>query len=808
MHALTNSLTQRCARWLLFLLPALVLLLLPWGVLLPVGMAKYAIGIGGGFLLLAFAIVAWLQQRHIVLPRWWPVWTLLAPPIAYLIATIFSPHPLNSFFGEGFAADAFLPIALAAAAGVLAALLLRSRSDFFFFFATLFLSYWIGWIYTLFVALLPQIAASWGVALAPTPVGSWVQFAMWSGLMAVLSLVALVGFTFHEPRIRFALGGTLALALLALGVANVSYLWWLVGGVALATFVYSITTSRYIRPASSSTHHPPEGEEQAPAQESSLSEMSAGFRPTSLSLASLLTLAVSLVFLLSGTLLSTPLASFFGAVAVDVRPSWQATADILQKVYDASPFFGAGPSLFWREWVANRSVGVNATPFWNTEFLYATGFLPTAFITTGIVGAVAWIVLIIVFLWSGFRALVLRPTVDPLWYLFTLASFVGGAYLTTLAIVSTPPYPLIILLFFFVGAFYASLRQQVAGYGELSFSFVENPRLGFVVVLGLTVLFLASVVGLFVIGQRVVAWWHIGLAQRAENPDAVLAHLQRASQLMRDDSVFRFAVAAQLAKMNEVLNNQQLSEEERRSRFQELMTLTLQNAQQAIALDPQDYRNYVTLAQVYETLTALKVPEAYDRAKEAYEKARELNPTSPELLLGLARLEAARQEYEEAERYIEEALKLKGDYTPAIFLLAQLQIQQGKTDEAIRSVETTTILEPNNPVNFFQLGLLYYNEKEYEKAAEAFRRAVALNNRYANALFFLGLSEYKLGEKKKALERFQRLAQLDPTNELVQRALKNLKEGRAPLAQEGGSNGKETPSVEDLSEPPVAEPAQ
>ncbi|GIW68389.1 MAG: hypothetical protein KatS3mg099_337 [Candidatus Parcubacteria bacterium] len=804
MQTTHSSLVHRLVRWGLILLPVLALVVLPWGVLLPLNVGKYAIVILGSLVVVALGVIVWLQQRHIALARWWPLWTPLALPVAYALATLFSPHPTNSFFGESFAFDAFLPMASVSAVAVLAALVLRTRKEFLSFFAALFFAYWIAWLYAATVSFYPQPLVALGIAVAPTLVGSWVHFAMWSGLMAVLSLVALVGFTFHEPRVRIAIAATLALALVALGIANVSYLWWLVGAAALATFVYSITTSRYIRPSHNTPHSEPVRAQDEP---SSAQAAEAEFRPSGFSVASLLTLAITLVFLLSGFAVSAPLASFFGVTTVDVRPSWQATADMLQTAYDSSPFFGVGPSLFWREWVQHRSVGVNATPFWNTEFLYTTGFIPTTFITTGIIGALAWILILIAFLWSGFRALVLRPTPDPLWYLFTLASFVGGVYLAALAVISTPSFPLVLLLFVFLGVFYATLRNQSGGYTDMVLSFTENPRVGFVVVLGLTVLFLASVVGLFVVGQRVLAEWYTTQAQLATTTQEALAYLDRASRTAVDDGTFRFAATLQLNNINEVLNDEQLSDEERRAKFQELVTFALQNAQRAIAYDPKDYRNYVVLAQVYEALTALQVPEAYDRAKEAYEKARELNPTSPELLLGLARLEVARKEYDAAKDYINQALALKGDYTPAIFLLAQIQIQEGKTDEAIRSVEATTLVEPSNPVNYFQLGILHYNEKNYRQAAGALRRAVALNPDYANALFFLGLAEYEIGEKEQAQRRFEKLAELDPQNELVQRALRNLKEGRAPLAQESSESGA-PPAVGTLDELPVNEPSE
>ena len=51
---------------------------------------------------------------------------------------------------------------------------------------------------------------------------------------------------------------------------------------------------------------------------------------------------------------------------------------------------------------------LNSTVFWNTDFSSGIGFIPTSFVTTGIVGALAWIAFLVLLIVFGFRMLILR----------------------------------------------------------------------------------------------------------------------------------------------------------------------------------------------------------------------------------------------------------------------------------------------------------------------------------------------------------------------------------------------------------------
>jgi hypothetical protein len=121
-------------------------------------------------------------------------------------------------------------------------------------------------------------------------------------------------------------------------------------------------------------------------------------------------------------------------------------------VYNANPIFGSGPGTFVQDWSLYRPRELNNTIFWNSDFDTGIGFIPTSFITTGAVGAIAWIVFLALFLMTGFRTLVIRSKEDEIVSFLSLSSFLGALYLWTIAIFQTPT-PVLLSLAFLVGYF-------------------------------------------------------------------------------------------------------------------------------------------------------------------------------------------------------------------------------------------------------------------------------------------------------------------------------------------------------------------
>lgn len=740
----------------------------------------------------AFYIVARMKERRILIPMSPLMGAMWMIPVAYLLSSLFSGNIEQSLLGQGFSTDSFAFVGVLTLLATLVAIGLRKRESLLKLYGAFMVSVGIVALFQIARLFFGPNFLSFGIFTSTTAnvLGSWNDLAIFFGLVTVLSLVTLVGLTLHG-KIKLIVAGALAVSIAMLIVINFSVVWWVIGAFALGTFVYSLTTGRYSRERATTD---------SLESESQMREL-VGEGQTSF--ASLLVLSLCLVFLVGGNFIGNSVSTFFNVSQLEVRPSWQSTADVIQSTYAKHAIFGSGPGSFSREWLLNKPVEINQTLFWSADFASGIGYIPTSFATTGAVGALAWILFIGLFLYAGFRALVMRVNADPLSSYLSLSSYLGALFLWIFAVIYTPSHSILFFAFLLTGVFIASIRRQPGGFSEKEISFVENPRLGFISVLFLTLLFLGSIASIFAIGERYASAMYFQKGVVALNVDGDIdaseALVSQAVTLNEVDAYYRFGTNLNLIRLSEVAQSETLSEEEARTQFQAVLAAAIQNAQRATALDPTNYLNWINLAQVYQTVVPLKVEGAYDGATQAYARALEFNPQSPAIFLGLAQLESANGNNETAKEKIQLALEKKNNYTEAIFLLAQIQINEGETEEAIKSVEATTVIEPTNPVNFFQLGLLKYSDEQYEGASSALARAIALNPNYSNALYFLGLSEYERGDVDSAIEQFKKVQALNPDTAEINDILENLENGLPPISKDTSS------SVESLDSLPVSE---
>ena len=93
----------------------------------------------------------------------------------------------------------------------------------------------------------------------------------------------------------------------------------------------------------------------------------------------------------------------FGISQIEARPSFSSTLEVAKNTLANSPGFGSGPNRFSIEWSQNKPIAVNQTVFWNVDFSYGVGFIPTTLITSGVLGFVSWILFLGAILILGIR---------------------------------------------------------------------------------------------------------------------------------------------------------------------------------------------------------------------------------------------------------------------------------------------------------------------------------------------------------------------------------------------------------------------
>lgn len=596
-----------------------------------------------------------------------------------------------------------------------------------------------------------------------SPLGGWNDLGIFFGLTVILSLVALEQLALTRAG-QALFGFVVVAALVMLAVINFFAVWVVLALISLVLLVYGITKGRFADGA--------EGE-----QKPVTSGMSIG--------ASIVVFAVATTFIIGGSALGGAITSASGISYLEVRPSAQATLDVVRQVYQTDALFGMGPNRFEDAWRLFKDKSINESIFWNTDFSSGFGYIPTFFATTGIIGGIVWILFLAAFFITGMRMLIRTVVHDRMWYFIGTVSFVGGMYLWILSIVyvSGPVLLLVAALCTgLVGASYSVLMRgpvrEVDGY--------RSRRVGVVLI----VLFLACVIGsvsaLYFTGRHYAGVYTFNgsliEASTGGSLDTVEEKTVAAYSLTGNDAYARRLAEYQLARLQSLLSVEEPTQAQQDA-FVGALDNGINASQAAINLDSTDPRNWSVLGNIYATLITSKVEGAYERSVESFTKAHEFDPQNPLYLLTLAQVTYASGKESEAREYVDKALTLKQNYGDAIFFIAQMDITAGNTKSAIEATRAVTVLEPQNPVRFFQLGLLLFSDSAYASAATAFERAIVLNPLYANARYYLALVYDSLGRPNEARDQLAIILKSNPDNQLVISLLSKLESGESLVDQ-------------------------
>lgn len=728
----------------------------------------------GVLVTLALFILARLTRGNIIVPPLPLLGALWLVPAAYLLSSLFSGVGIqNGFFGTELEPDTFGFVLLLSVLATLTALAFRRTQSYQMFFKTVAIIFGLVLVSQVLFILVGRVAPN---LVSPTAnlVGSFADLGMFVGLGITMSLLALrlLPITGRTRTLMFV-GGAVGLFIVAL--VNSPFVWGLIALVSLGLFIEAIMHRR-----SSGDDSDLDGVALMLA-ENDVEEDAGSSRSLA---APLVTLAVSLFFLIGGATIGNALVTAFGTNVVDVRPSWQSTFDIGSHTYASSPLFGSGPGTFSTQWVKFRDRSLNDTIFWNVDFSSGIGFIPSSFVTTGLVGALAWIGFIALFLFFGLRALLLRLPQDSFVRYVSVASFTGMLYVLALAIFNVPGPIVLVAGFLLAGIFVSSLRYgaQAREWGVI---FSRSPRVGFIIVFGLTLLLLASIVAAYVVVERYlasVAYSESTAALTAGNLDAAETAIARSILFAPSDRAYQLAAGVGIARMNNVASDTTLAAADAQQQFQQALSGSIEAALTATRLGPNNYQNWAILGNVYQTVVPLNIEGAYENAKSAYDRAVALNPTSPTLPFVLAQLEIANKNPVAAEENLMQAINLKRDYTQAIFLLSQLAVEQGRAREALEAAEAAAYFAPNDPVVLFQVGILRSANGDNPGAIAALSRSKELNPQYANARFFLAVMYGISGQFAQAVTELEGVAALSPENaEAVAADLAALRAGRNPF---------------------------
>ncbi len=470
---------------------------------------------------------------------------------------------------------------------------------------------------------------------------------------------------------------------------------------------------------------------------------------------------------------------------VEVRPSWQGTLDIAKQSLGAptSLLFGSGPNSFIREWGLHKPQSVNATPFWNSDFNYGIGIIPTSIFAVGLFGLLAWAAILLVLLGLLLRfAREVRP--------FTTGRTLFGAlvaaviYLVAFQMIYTPGVAVTGITFLLMGLL------AVAAAGDAP---PRRGSIGIGSIAGILRLILLLVLSAVVIAAGVLAGREVvsnlyanrGAYDYRANQDVGAAGnmISKALSISPDnDRAHRAAAELGIIELSQLLAKGDPQTDAAKAQLQTTLQETIQHGLSAVSIDSSNYQNWLSLAQIYSDLAGVNVEGAIGSATSAYQKAFEAQPTNPLPKLRLAQLAIAQGDRPDARTYLQEAIALKPDFAAAYYLLSQVEAADGNGDPAVNAASQAVQLVPTDPIGWFNLGYILYAAHSYENAVVALERAASLTPDYANAMFILGLSYSGLGRTDDAVRVLERVAALNASETWIPQLIANVKAKKDPFA--------------------------
>lgn len=686
-------------------------------------------------------------------------WLYALVPVIYILAGLSNGFSRMTFLGYTFDISTVGFIVLSFVYMFFVSLLFTEKRRIFYSYFGFVVSAIIIALFLLLRMIFGVGFLSFGIftTLTSTPLGSWNNVGIFFGIGVILSLLTYEMFSVSR-FMKILLTLALVLSLFFLFFVNFSTIWIIVAICSLLFILYGIWNRRKLG-------------------------LPVGWKEKLLSLPlyPVIVFIISIIFVIWGAFLSGYFANHFNLSNVDVRPSFSTTMSIAKSTLKTRPLFGSGPDTFITQWLSYKPVEIINTVFWNTDFNYGVGLLPTFLVTTGIFGILSWLIFFSLYIYLAMKALFARIEDEFTKYLVT-SSFFVSLYLWIMTWAYVPSPAVLVLTFFFTGLFLASL--YIAGVIQFSeHSFSSTPKTGFIssfILMALFVGVLALGYGLF---KNSESLWYFQKSSYALNTAGNVTDgekfMNKAISAMPYDVYYRSLAEIEIAKIQAITSQDttKVSASDIQKGVLNVLPLAINSALSAKNADQSNYLNWIEVGRAYQSVVPL-VSGAYQLATSAFGEALRRNPQNPGIYLLLAQLDINQNNLGEAKQYALAAIQAKQNYLDAYYLLAQIEVDQKDLKSAIDATQAASILSPDDPAIFFQLGVLQFNNSDFAGAITSLQKSLSLSPQYANAKYFLGLSYEATGSHDKAIAEFKDLQKTNPDNAQVNTVLQDLLAGK------------------------------
>jgi len=621
---------------------------------------------------LAVCIVFWAIARFldgkIIFPKSWLLVSGFAIALVFLLSALLSGASQASLFGTMFDIGSFWFIFTAFVLMLMSSIIFRTPKQAKTVLLGAILSSALVLVFQGVHLFIPaRLSLGIGLLASQTGniLGSWNALGLFAGFATLMFLLVIEFFPISKME-KILLEIFILLSLLLAVFVNFPLVWILLGISSLIIFVYkvSITLEK-------------NGEE---------------VEKRRFPVVSFVVMMISLLFFMSGTFITSFIPSRLQISNTEVSPSLGATVSITKGVLLKHPFFGIGPNRFGEAWAMYKPAAINNTQFWDTSFDSGSGLLPTLTATTGILGILAWLVFLALFLVIGIKLVFSSIKNGVNWEM--MAFFVLSLYLFVSSFFYSTGVVIFLLSLSFVGVFVGLAASNQGKNTE--FSFLNDHRKSFFSILILILIVVASISVAFKYIERFVSVPYFDKTLSAPTEPLAEDSINKAISLYSNDLYLRTYSQVYLVKLNSIANKGTTLSDSDKADLQTSFDQAVKSAQMAVAYDPANYVNFQLLGSVYQAVGALGVKDAYSNAVLAYQSASNLNPLNPGLKLAMASAAFVGGDVNDAKTYANAALSLKGDYVDALVTLSQIAKSQGDNAGALSYANAALSITPTD----------------------------------------------------------------------------------------------------------------
>ncbi len=399
----------------------------------------------------------------------------------------------------------------------------------------------------------------------------------------------------------------------------------------------------------------------------------------------LIALHVTSVVLITPKVTQSPL-SF-----TPVKASWVVALESIKR----SPFLGSGPGSYLNTYSLFRPLWTNDNKYWNVRFAAASNTLLHTVTTTGLVGLLIYVILLI---------RLLRPLLNHLGQVRTNPQILLNEHLPILALIATIfcffiPIGIVptFCLFVFLALGLSSLHDRSKSLDiDLSQKFTQLPA----VLIGITFAGVALI--LYVVGRTYAAEIEFRNASIALSQNRGLDsynHLKSAIKYNPDSDANHTAIATTSLLLADALAKKpDLSDKERQT-FTQLIQQAISEAKKARDINPRSSKSWESLAQIYIQITPI-IKQAADWALTSLNQAIVYDPANPALYFELGTFYANIGRLPNAQQAFTNAILLKEDYANAYYNLAEVLSAQKLDKEAQAALEKVLELVDKNTSDY------------------------------------------------------------------------------------------------------------